>query len=89
MDAKKVVSHIKDYLTFQQDVYSIEELLRHHMVSFYNDNPESTVRPKDITITNVKDADKGRMKTPLLKLPTFSGDYKKFSMFMDMFKCYD
>ena len=39
LDAVEVIKHIEEAMTFQQEVYAMEELLRHHMVTFYNNNP--------------------------------------------------
>ena len=80
----EVVQHITEAMEFQQTVFKLEELLKHHQVMFHNDNPESTVRPKDIILTR-KDEDKAGSKMPLLEVPTFSGDYKEYSMFIDQF----
>ena len=85
LDADEIVAHIQEAMDFQQEVFMLEETLRHYMVTFYNENPESTVRPKDVLLNPTLNDDKHLGKMPLLDMPTFSGDYREYGMFMDQF----
>ena len=85
LTAGELDAHIEECLDNDEYIQDIKQQITHLQVTYYSQNPHSTVRPRDIVVTNKIDEDRLMVKMPHLEVMTFSGDYREWAMFIDQF----
>ena len=78
LGCEDVMEHTREAIEMQSEVFKLEELLTHYMVLFYRENPESTVKPKDIIVHGIQDeAQVGAAKTETPTVAKFLEEFEK------------